>query len=290
MAEDVNPAPFGIAPTAAPVAVEQEQTRAERARSSAYRNRFVLVYFVLAIVLGCAIGALAVGLGTSKSKSATPQAKPFVPSASGEIGAIDLAAQVEHAYRLETGHPLVDVVATRNTLQNGNLGFLRVRYQIIQPLDAAKNADSRILRTDDALQFSLCGSGTQCTIPGTPNAERGAMLRREGLELALRTFANDTSVDNVSVFLGPISAPQGSNMEGVVLYFNRHLIAQNDPRLLSRPITKILPGTGSTITPPQITRNDILMIKELTKPYLYLYRYQIVGGHDAVLDLQPANA
>ena len=71
MAEDVKPAPFAITPAATPVVVAPEQTRAERARSSAYRNRFVLVYFVLAIVLGSAIGALAVGLGTSEKKSSS---------------------------------------------------------------------------------------------------------------------------------------------------------------------------------------------------------------------------
>ena len=57
--------------------------------------------------------------------------------------------------------------------------------------------------------------------------------------------------------------------------------------MLSKPIRETLPGLGSTLTPAQITEDQIARIDELTRPYLYLFRYQVIGGHDAVLDLQP---
>lgn len=286
MAQDVKHPIFGeptqqLEPATVP-------SRSERARESAYRNRFVLVYFALAVVLGCAIGALVVGLSSSSKKTAKPRTV-FQPSSSGELGAMDLAVRVQQRYRLPDGHSFVDVVASRNILQNGSFGFLRVRFQVIQPLDATKNPDTLVLQMDDAIQFSLCGAGKNCGIaaPATQSSRVIALLRRQGLELALRTFANDAQVDDVAVFLAPLPVPEGSSFEGVVLNFNRALIRRNNPGLLGKPVTTLLRAVGKEITPEQLTADDMKTINELTKPYLYLYRYQIVGGRDAVLDLQP---
>lgn len=196
MAEDVTPTPprhalpaptpqpagtADAAPTE-PEAPATKPTRSEKARRSGYRGRFVLVYFGLAIVVGVAIGAIVVVLGSPETHEAKP-AQVFSPSITGEIGAIELATNIQRTYRGAGDTPFVDIVATRNTLQDGNLGLLRVRYQVIQPADASQDHDSRILAPDDAIQYSLCGSGTNCTIPGTANQLRGALLRREALEL-----------------------------------------------------------------------------------------------------------
>jgi hypothetical protein len=286
VAEDVI-RPAGTVEVVEPPTRTFEPSRAERARHSAYRGRFVAVYFALALVLGCAIGALAVGLRSSSGTTARPQARVFTPSTSGELGAIDLASDVQQTYRLANGKAFVDVVASRNTLQNGNLGLLRVRYQIIQPADALNGRDSQLLRPTDAIQYSLCGNGPQCAIPGKVTAAYGGLLRREGLELALRTFLNDSRVDNVVVFLGPVPVPQGSSLEGYVLMFSRAVITRNNPALLSRPLGETLPRAGSKLTPAQMTPDQILRIDELTQPYLYLFRYQLIGGRDAVLALQP---
>jgi hypothetical protein len=292
VAEDVNsvfgadrPKPLGTPPVA-PAA--PAPSRAEQARKSAYRQRFVLVYYALAVILGCAIGALVVGIGSSDDKKPAPAAV-FRPTTSGEVGAMDLAQRVQHTYRLASGDAFVDIVATRNTLQDGNLGFLRVRFQIIQPVDALKDRDALILSTNDAIQFSLCGAEASCAIPGTPTKARATLLRRQGLELALRTFANDQSVDSVAVFLRPVPPPEGSSAEGYVMVLNRGRLLRNDPTLLSKPVSAILPGVGKEITPADVTAKDTTRITELTKPYLFTYRYQLVGGRDAVLDLTPVN-
>jgi hypothetical protein len=96
-------------------------------------------------------------------------------------------------------------------------------------------------------------------------------------------------VDSVAVFLRPVRPPEGSSAEGYVLVLNRGLILRNDPTLLSKPVSAILPGVGKEITPASITAKDTTRITELTKPYLFLYRYQLVGGRDAALDLTPVN-
>jgi hypothetical protein len=267
----------------------EQANRKDKARRSGYRGRFVLVYFGLAIVVGVAIGALVVVLASPEKHDAKP-AQIYTPSIRGEVGAIELANNVQRTYRGAGDTPFVDVVATRNTLQDGNLGLLRVRYQVIQPADAAKDRDSRILAPDDAIQYSLCGSDTNCSIPGTATQLRGALLRREALELAVRTFQNDQSVDNVVVFLRPFQPPDGSGYEGYALMLNRNLLMHDDPGLLTRPIESTLPGIGTKMTQERMTTSSARRVEELTKPHLYLYRYQLIGGRDALMELQPVNA
>ena len=276
--------------TTQPLQGSEQLTRSERGRRSAYRNRFVAVYFGLAIVLGTAVGALAVALRSPDATTAKPAKPVFRPATSGELGATDLASNVQRNYRRVGGAALVDIVATRNTLQNGNLGLLRVRYQVVQPVDSAKDRDSRLVVPTDALQYSLCGTDAQCAIPGTPSVARLALLRREGLELAIRSFQNDPKVDNVVVFVGPVPPPQGSSFEGYALMFSRGSIEHDDPALLTRPLATTLPGAGSKITANQLTQDQVVRIGELTRPYLYLYRYQLLGGRDAAMYLQPATA
>ena len=303
MAEDVTPTPPrhalpaptpqpGTADAAAIPALTppaEQSSRKDKARRSGYRGRFVLVYFGLAIVVGVAIGALVVVLASPEKHEAKP-AQVFSPSIRGEVGAIELATNIQRTYRGTGDTPFVDIVATRNTLQDGNLGLLRVRYQVIQPADASKDRDSRILAPDDAIQYSLCGSGTNCSIPGTATQLRGALLRREALELGIRTFQNDQSVDNVVVFLRPFQPPDGSGYEGYALMLNRNMLMGNDPELLTRPIESTLPGIGSKMTQERMTPAAARKVEELTKPHLYLYRYQLIGGRDALMELQPVNA
>jgi len=262
----------------------RDESRAERARKSAYRSRFVLVYFALAIALGGAVGALVVALESQKSTH-PKRAATFVPTGSGEIGALQIANRVQSLYRLQNGLALDEIIASRNSLQDGSGGLIRVRFQVIQPADAQSLKDSRTLFPQDALQYSLCGSGQLCSIPGGASRARGSLLRRQGLELALRTFQRDSQVDNIVVFLRPFAAPSG--WEGVVLMFDRASMSRNSPNLLTRPITETLPGLGQKMTPAQLKPNDITKINELTQPYLFVYRYQTIGGRDAILQLEP---
>jgi hypothetical protein len=261
------------------------RSRSEQARRSAYRSRFVVVYFCLAVAVGVAIGALAVALGSPTKHKATP-GKVFESATTGELGAMDLAYDVQRAYQLPGGRPLTKIVASRNTLQDGQGGFFRVRFQVLQPADALKDRDSRPVVPDDPIQFSLCGEGAQCSIPGGASTARGSLLRRAGLELALRTFRRDTQVDNVTVFLRPFAAKEG--WEGVALVFDRGKISHDNPALLSQPLSKTLQGAvGQKITPTQITPDLISKINELTQPFAYYYRYTLVGGRDALIQLEP---
>jgi len=221
MSEGVEPR-LVDAPLAKPAQPTESMPREERARLSGYRRRFGIVYVLLALATGVAVGALIVEALRDPAPSeslptGTAQAGPSEP---GELGAMQIADQVQRNYRLPNGDELVNVVASRNTLQDGNLGYLRVGYQVIRPGDGFKDKDSLLVQPEDAIQYSLCGAGQSCAIPGTASTDRGILVRRMGLELALRTLKFDPSVDNVTVFLGPIPPPAG--VDGVVLIGAEH--------------------------------------------------------------------
>lgn len=286
MSEGIEPR-LVDAPLARPATEPESVPREERARLSGYRRRFGVVYVLLALAAGIAVGALIVEwLRDSAPSSAVPGGSAqFRPSEPGELGAMQIADQVQRNYRLPNGNELVNVVASRNTLQDGNLGYLRVRYQIIRPADGTKDKDSLLVQPDDAIQYSLCGAGQRCTIPGTASLDRGILVRRMGLELALRTMKFDPNVDNVTVFLGPIPPPAG--VDGVVLMYRRNVLEHQDPGLLSRPLNRTLPGAGSLIRPGQMSPAVARRVDQLTRSNLYYGVYQLIGGRDALLQLQP---
>jgi hypothetical protein len=198
---------------------------------------------------------------------------------------MQIADQVQRNYRLPNGDELVNVVASRNTLQDGNLGYLRVRFQVIRPGDGFKDKDSLLVQPDDAIQYSLCGAGQSCAIPGTASADRGILVRRMGLELALRTLKFDPSVDNVTVFLGPIPPPAG--VDAVVLMYRRNVLENQNPGLLSQPISRTLPGAERRIEPGLMPADVARRVDQLTRSNLYYGVYQLIGGRDALLQLQP---
>jgi hypothetical protein len=272
---------------AKPADTSESVPREERARLSGYRRRFGIVYVVLALVTGVAVGALIVeALRDPAPTETTPKgATQFRPSEPGELGAMQIADAVQRNYRLPNGDELVNVVASRNTLQDGNLGYLHVRFQIIRPADGTKDKDSVLVLPDDAIQFSLCGAGRSCAIPGTASSDRGLLIRRMGLELALRTMKFDPSVDNVTVFLGPIPPPAG--VDAVLMMFRRDVLENANPGLFSQPLSRILPGAGSRIEPGKMPSDVARRVDQLTRSNLYYGVYQLLGGRDALLQLQP---
>lgn len=285
MSASASDQPVIDAPLASPVVDPVEEApREERARLSGYKRRFAGVYLALALVAGMGLGALVVlaAFGGDDAKPA-PRANAIQPAEEGELGAIALAEAVQRNYRLPTGQELVSVIASRNTLQDGNLGYLRVRFQVIRPADATFAKDSKLIELDNAMQFSLCGSAPACAIPGQASAERGVLVRRMGLELAVRMMKLDSSVQNVSVFLRPIPPPQGT--DGYVLVFRRNALERS---LLTTPIEETLPGAGKRVSVGQMTPTQIQRIDQLTRRNLYVGVYQLIGGRDAVLQLQPA--
>ena len=249
-----------------------------------HRTRFAVGYSVLGVVLAAAVaGAVVIFTGDRSRHVAKPSENAALVAGlqNGELKAIEIADQVSRLYRTSTGAKLVDVVGTRNTLQDGNLGLLTVRYQYVQPFDA-KNGDSQVLVPSNAIQYSLCGTGTTCAIPGKKSVARGLLLRQEALNLALSTFRELPTVDNVLTFLRPATAPTG--FEGVTLMFQRSIVAAKFPRLMDGPLAHL---PSASLQPESLTTVQQQQITDWTQGSAFGYRYQLLGGRDALIELQP---
>ena len=103
-AADAKPVPGnGIGASVVP-----RESRAERARRVAYRNRFAAFYVVLAIIAGAGVGALLVLVGRG-SPAPAPAWSAWEPIGSSERRAAQIGDHVGDEYRLPSGKALVAV-------------------------------------------------------------------------------------------------------------------------------------------------------------------------------------
>jgi len=226
--------------------------RAERARSSAYRSRFVLVYFALAILGGSALGALIVVLERPHAKGAAAWStwKPTGHSESARI--LQIVDHVPKAYRLATGKPLVLASVSRpsfaTTTSDGQPIEVPVSQITILPaLDTVDPAS--------ALQVSFCGVGSQ-TCQVALSAKTATYLRRETLEMALYLFRYASSVQSI-MFLMPPTNPQ------TVIFIERHDVTKQ----LSQPLRRSL--AEHTPSLDEIPSSESRVIDAVTQPRLY---------------------
>ena len=87
---------------------DEPESRADRARRLAYRNRFAGFYVALAIVAGAGVGALLVLVGRG-SPAPAPAWSAWEPTGSAERRVAQIGDHVGDQYRLPSGKPLVAV-------------------------------------------------------------------------------------------------------------------------------------------------------------------------------------
>lgn len=158
---------------------------------SPYASRFALL---LAALAGLAIGAVALGavLIADGAKAPDRSWSDWRPSGTALEDAQEIADHVAPSYRLADGRQLA--IVTGGALELADLpAHLAVRSE-----------GSASIVEGETVLFTLCGGGPSCSIEsGRPSLERTLLLRREGLELALRSFHDLDGVDNVVVMLPP---------------------------------------------------------------------------------------
>jgi hypothetical protein len=112
----------------------------------------------------------------------------------------------------------------------------------------------------DSIWYSLCGLGPVCSIPtGQPSLNRGTLLRREALEIALYTFKYVDGVSHVVAFL----PPRDAKTAGVVVYLQkRDLEAQ-----LKRPLASTLPS--KVPLPDALSARDVQTIDDATQAHVF---------------------
>ena len=259
------------------------ESRADRARRIAYRNRFAGFYVALAIVAGAGAGALLV-LVNRGSPAPAPAWSAWQPTGTVEQRAAQIAEHVSGQYRLPSGNALVAV-----TYQGPPVGTLDgvtpgpVRAIAVRPDTTGGRADASDITTLDARntdQYELCGLGKNCSInEGKASEARGQLLRREALELALYSFQYFGGIESTLVLL-PRRA-DGSEATAIFLTKNdvRRELGQPLDQSLTAPLT---PGVG------EIAADEQAVIDRTTKSRLYEYGWLQAQDGTLVMVLTPS--
>jgi hypothetical protein len=189
----------------------------------------VLVAVALAAVT---VAFLVASAGGSRSRSEGASWAAFKPSSDGlDTGTSEIAAYVGGRYRLPSGQQIVAVTGGPMEIQ-GMPMRIAVRHS------AADGGQIDVLDGRGVL-YRLCGLGPKCAIPsGKPTPERGLLLQREALELALYSFHDLKDVQNVVVFMPPT---KGKSPD-LALHFQRGQVVGQ----LARPLRATLPALVPT--------------------------------------------
>lgn len=218
-------------------------------------RRFGLAYFVLAIGVGVAVGLAIVLIGRGSSHHA-PTSQGFRPTASGELGAKEIARHVGIKYRESNGDPLAAVVGQRPNYQGQPLSFY-----LIRPHDARDpKKDIAIFNVGNGIMYTMCSFGKNCATPKTETQGEAQLFKREALELAMTTFKSDSSVQTVTTLLPPIQ--QGT----LAIIFKRSDLTD----WIHKPLSDLLPNLG-TIKPGQMSGNEQERVDTLEAGALYTY-------------------
>jgi hypothetical protein len=258
-------------------------SRAERARRSAYRGRFAGLFVALAAIAGVAIGTTVVLVGQGSPAPAPPWSE-WQPEGSAQRRAAQIADHVTGPYRLPSGRQLATVTYSGPPTVTGPDGStFQVRAIALQPDTSGGRAEADDVSAVDAsgtVMYTLCGLGSSCSIAeGPASSARGALLRREALELSLYTFRYLDGVESVLVLLPP--RPDGQAATAV-------FIERGDVRSqLSRPLAEtftapLAPGIG------EIEPDELRVVEGVTRQRLYTYGYLQAQDGSPVMVLTPA--
>jgi hypothetical protein len=221
------------------------------------------------IAIGLAAGVLAQAAAGARAWPPAPGTPQAVTSA--------IAAYVAPRYRLDAnGGQLLKVTARRAEIRDGG------RTTPVTTVAVRKKSFTddgiAVHHVRDLRSYTLCGAGPHCALPGTPSLERGRLVRREALELALHTFRYVPTVDALVCFL----PPSPGRSKGDVLYLRRADLAG----AVAQPFEKTLPLEQ----PPLPNDKDLAeaaAIDRLTLTRLYELEYDGLEGGGWVMILSP---
>jgi hypothetical protein len=218
---------------------------------SQYAPRFhfltgALLAIGLAALAGIALFIALPGGGTDRGQ----RWSSWTPSEGGTAGAQQIADHVGAQYKLPDGHQIVNVGVTGLEIQGVPLA-VAVRE------DPAQGGAIRVF-DDGGVIFHLCGLGPSCAIAtGKPSTQRGLLLRREALELALYSFRYLSDVHQVVVFMPPAKGRTPSQ----ALFFREGDVARELDRPLTASLSPRVPSVGNVTVSP-----DTPLVDQITAP------------------------
>ncbi len=247
-----------------------------------FAPRFQFIKGALGAIGVVAVAIVVLALTGSTGHSSGSKWSAWKPVDNGVDPAVQIANHVAPEYR-QDGKQIVDVTGGPPAY-NGQSLVLALLESGKQPSELNGNA----------VLYQLCGRGSNCSISGgTPSAERGLLLRREALELALYTFHYLPGVSEVVVTIPPApkastgakgtsgTSTTASSGPNRALFFRPTTVGPE----LSKSLGNILPQPTPNVVGMNASRNAALVAAVTGKA---LYDFSIVQGDSTyVLVLQP---
>jgi hypothetical protein len=223
------------------------------AKRSSFSPRFQFLTGALVAVGLAALAGIAILIIGPSTTTPAPAWSPWKPASSGIQGATEIATHVAPEYR-EQGKQLVNVDAN-------DMSFKGVPLTVALRTSADEGGDIQI-HDEKGVLYQLCGLGPSCAIDqGKASTNRGFLLRREGLELALYTFRYLKDIKQVVVLIPPVKG----KAQTVALYFRRDQVNQE----LSRPLTSSLVPKAPSVSSVTGSPDAALVDQATDKPYLF---------------------
>jgi hypothetical protein len=281
VADDLTtPASASVESHAAPPAV-LGGIHAPRARHAddggAHRFRFGVAYLVLAAVVGGAVGTFILLLG--RPETATVEWSTWKPAANGGFRIQEIAEHVGQRYRLDNGRQLLVAIPGAPSIADGE-NRVPVSGVAKQAPIVRSRADLSFTPMQNGLMYLLCGGGSpRCSLPGQSSNERGRLVRRQALELALFTFKYVDGIESILTFMPPASGSEDTH----ALFLQRSDLAAQ----LARPLTHTLRARPS-IRPGDIDPIEGVVVDRLTLPHLFSTEPTQLQDGSVILVLDPA--
>jgi hypothetical protein len=203
-------------------------------RASVHNTRFVLAYLLIMLVFAGVVAAFAYMIGRSNNEDWSS----FKPQGQGLARATAIANHVAPRYQ-QAGRQLAAIDAQPPVAGNNVIEALAIARDTTQGVGGGYLSVEPATNT---LLYVFCGQGQDCSMPGTPTVERGRLLRRQSLELALYTFKYMGDIDSVVTLL----PPRGNVVPAV--WLRRRALEEQ----LDKPLRKTLPG------PPPYTEGSLI--------------------------------
>jgi hypothetical protein len=230
---------------------------------SPFRSRFGFLFGVLAGIALCVAGATALLLGAQEESGPklAENWSAWEPETTRMVeGAEEIAGHVGLQYKLDSGDQLVSIRSSALELQGEDIGVA------VRPVGGSLQ-----YMEGDGLLYVLNGLGPNGTIPtGKASKERGRLLLREALELALYSFRYLEDVTMVAVLLPQAPATDATASERqtrAVFYRPGDLLPQ-----LQAPLDDTL--SPKTPTPATMAPAEAKQVDDLTLRNLFLASIQ----------------
>jgi hypothetical protein len=233
-----------------------------------FRGRFGFVWGALAGIAVCAVGtfALLVAAPNESGPMLAADWSSWEPDSTKMVdGAQEIADHVGVQYKLDGGEQLVSVRSSELELGGEPIGVaVRPAGGEIQFLEG------------DGLLYILNGLGPSGRMStGKPTRERGRLLMREALELALYSFRYLDDVTMVAVLMPQTARQAEANAGGAAAAPQTNAIFYRPGDLLEQlrvPLDRTL--SPRTPRPGTMTKTEALRVDDLTLRNLFLASVQ----------------